>query len=126
MPTYSDLSLYPSPVTAIDIDAIKNSIDLCLEYAIKERLNNPQFGCDLHDLLFEPIDEETADLILFVLLSCIPDWDPRLRIVPAKSIVTPFPDYNRYDISLVIEVYFEGQNQNQRFEYFSSLRGQFN
>jgi len=125
MPTYSDLSLYPSPVTAIDIDAIKNSIDLCLDYSIKERLNNPQFGCNLHDLLYELIDEETADLILFALLSCIPDWDPRIRIVPAKSVVTPFPDYNRYNISLVVEVYFEGQNQNKRFEYFSSLRGQF-
>jgi phage baseplate assembly protein W len=65
---YSDLNLYPSPNMTTDLESIKNAIDVCIAFSPKERLNNPQFGCDLEELLFEPLDKRTEFLIRHALL----------------------------------------------------------
>ena len=58
-----------------------------------ERLQNPNFGCDIHNLLFEQINEETIGTkIESSILDAVGTWLPYLNI---EQIVF---DYNYNDI----------------------------
>jgi hypothetical protein len=58
-----------------------------------ERLQNPNFGCDIHNLLFEQINEETIGTKIEVsILDAVGTWLPYLNI---EQIVF---DYNDNDI----------------------------
>ena len=58
-----------------------------------ERLQNPNFGCDIHNLLFEQINEETIGTkIEDSILDAVGPWLPYLNI---EQIVF---DYNDNDI----------------------------
>lgn len=58
-----------------------------------ERLQNPNFGCDIHNLLFEQINEETIGTkIEDSILDAVGTWLPYLNI---EQIVF---DYNDNDI----------------------------
>jgi phage baseplate assembly protein W len=58
-----------------------------------ERLQNPNFGCDIHNLLFEQINEETIGTkIESSILDAVGTWLPYLNI---EQIVF---DYNDNDI----------------------------
>jgi len=58
-----------------------------------ERLQNPNFGCDIHNLLFEQINEETIGTkIEASILDAVGTWLPYLNI---EQIVF---DYNDNDI----------------------------
>lgn len=102
--TFRDLPLYPNLEFTEGIDSIRNAIDMMVLYSPGEDFTNPKFGCDLEDLLFELIDELTAERILATLMNCITFWDPRIRIMRKKSKIVPFPDRHLYELELFVEV----------------------
>jgi len=106
---YSDVSFNPSEKRADDLEAVKGSIDVLFSFSKGQRLFNPEFGCELEGLLFELIDDDTSRLILHELTTCITRWDPRIRVNPFTSKVIPYPDENKYDLELILEISgFEG------------------
>jgi phage baseplate assembly protein W len=107
---YSDISFYPNEKAVEDLEAIMGSIEVLFSFSKGQRLFNPEFGCELEGLLFELMDDSTARIILHELLTCMTRWDPRIRVNPFKSKVTPSYDENRYDLELILEIAgFEGE-----------------
>lgn len=85
-----------------NFDAIKQSIRAILSTSPGERINNPEFGSKLRDLLSDPIDEITADEISVQVQDTITRWEN--RVIVRSSVVIPNEDNNTYDVFLDLEV----------------------
>lgn len=64
-----------------DIDAIRNSIITLLTTSPGEKILNPEYGLDLREFLFDPINRFTQDLIKNKLWNHITTYEPRLHII---------------------------------------------
>jgi hypothetical protein len=62
------------------VGVINQSIFSILSTRIGERFNNPEFGSNLHTLLFEPNDSITKDLCYFYTKSSLERWEKRITV----------------------------------------------
>lgn len=105
---YSDLDINMTKQTDGDVkkntefDAIKNSLTNIINTMKGSRVMLPEFSTNLYNLLFEPIDEETARLIGEEILQAVEFWDDRVEIVDAYII--PKTDENLYDCTLNVRI----------------------
>ncbi len=65
---------------ALDNDAIKQSLKSLFSTRPGERRDDLEFGTDIHGLLFEPMDEITANLIVENSVLAIKRWEPRINV----------------------------------------------
>jgi phage baseplate assembly protein W len=63
-----------------DINAIKQSMANILTTTPGQKLLNPFLGLDLTKFLFDPITEQTGDLIARSILAGLSDQEPRIKI----------------------------------------------
>jgi len=94
-----------------DFDAITQSIKTILGTSKKERIMFPEFGSDLRSILFEPINEFTADLLKNEVEVALRKWETRIQV--ASVVVTPDYDNNRF--VMVIDYTLLGLNVGNRF-----------
>jgi len=69
---------------------IDSSIRMVLTTAPGERLMRPEFGCDIWELLFEPINANTIGLMREAVRIAISRWEPRVTLEDVT--VEPHPD----------------------------------
>ena len=81
-----------------DIDAVKSSIKNIILTFLGQRVLLPTFAENDQNLLFEPMDKETAQEIGESLLEGIRTWDDRV-IIDGLDIYPRYDD-NRYDCLL--------------------------
>jgi Bacteriophage baseplate protein W len=68
-----------------------------------ERVMRPEFGCQIHTLIFAPNDATTAGLACYYVSEALAMWEPRIRvleIVPRTESSTP----ERLDIQIEYEI----------------------
>lgn len=75
-----------SPLTGdlavlVDEEAIKQSVRNLILTHKGERPFQPEFGCKVHDLLFEPLDGPTLDLMRVTVEQAIRNWEPRAQVL---------------------------------------------
>lgn len=63
--------------TAEDID---RSMRIVLMTAPGERVMRPRFGCDIWDLLFEPVTQNLFGLIASAVFEALGQWEPRVEV----------------------------------------------
>lgn len=71
--------------TTEDID---RSIRIVLMTAPGERVMRPRFGCEIWDLLFEPVTPNLLGLIAEAVYQALGQWEPRIDVYE----VAPVPD----------------------------------
>jgi phage baseplate assembly protein W len=59
---------------------IEQSIRIILETAPGERVMRPEFGCRIHELLFDPQDNATSGLIVEYVKDALGRWEPRIEV----------------------------------------------
>ena len=59
---------------------IEESIRLVLGTAYGERPMRPEFGCGIHDYVFDPADATTAGLISYEVTAALRRWEPRIDV----------------------------------------------
>ncbi len=59
---------------------IKESIRIILETARGERVMRPDFGCGIHDLIFEPITPATESMIIHEVTDALNRFEPRIEV----------------------------------------------
>lgn len=69
--------------------AIRQSVLLLLSTMPGERINRPDYGCDLHKLVFMPNDATTHGLAIHYVRQAIGRWEPRVRIVRLDANANP-------------------------------------
>src|SRR5207253_6115160 len=67
-----------------------------------QRVMRPEFGCQIHELIFAPNDATTAGLAAYYVEEALGMWEPRIRV--QEVIARPDPnDAGR----LLVEVRYE-------------------
>lgn len=68
-----------------------------------QRVMRPEFGCQIHDLLFAPNDGNTAGLAAYYVEEALAMWEPRIEVIAVD--VSPDPrDQARILITIDYEI----------------------
>jgi len=67
--------------TVTDHRAIQQDLRMLLTTQRGERVMRPEYGCDLHRLLFAPNDETTAGMAIHYVQQAIERWEDRITDV---------------------------------------------
>jgi len=101
--TYSDLDLDfgKHPVTGDilkkkDISAVAASLMNLFNTSNYERLFQPDIGCDLKRMLFEPIDSTSTILMQDVIKQTVINFEPRVKLEDVS--VEAFSEKNGYKV----------------------------
>jgi phage baseplate assembly protein W len=64
-----------------DHDSVRQAVLLLLSTIPGERVMRPEYGCQLHRLVFSPNDETTAGLAIHYVRQALDLWEPRIEIL---------------------------------------------
>lgn len=68
---------------------IEQAIIMILETAPGERVMRPEFGCRIHELLFDPRDSVTFGLINQYVRDALGRWEPRIEVEEVTTTDAP-------------------------------------
>ena len=77
-------------LTVSEKEDIQQSLIILLSTRFGERIMQPQFGCDLHSVIFEKADKSTITYLRDAIESAILYHEPRIRLLDIQ--VGPAPD----------------------------------
>jgi uncharacterized protein len=81
---------------------IRQAIFIILNTAPGERVMRPEFGCNIHEMIFWPANEQTAAIVERMVTDAIKRWEPRITL--RRVAVTPgVEDFGE----LMIEISYE-------------------
>jgi phage baseplate assembly protein W len=61
--------------------SVRQAVLLLLSTRPGERVMRPEYGCDLHRLVFSPNDNTTAGLAIHYVRQALLRWEPRIEIL---------------------------------------------
>jgi Bacteriophage baseplate protein W len=97
-----------------DDAAIRQSIFIIIHTVPGERVMRPEFGCEIHSLIFWPANYQTAALAERYVREALERWEP--RIILRELEVTPGGGaYGELFIRLVYEI--KGQHDPRSLVY---------
>ena len=94
--------------TKTTLEQARHNLRNLLLTAKGERLGHPEFGCDIHRLLFEQIETGVNDRVEEMVKEAVDTWLPYLRI--GKTVT------EQVDNRLNIDVHFSLKNDLTGFE----------
>jgi hypothetical protein len=71
--------------TSATSENIRESIFIILGTAPGERIQRPDFGCDIHELVFAPNNAATAALAEYYCEEALAKWEPRIKSVEVEA-----------------------------------------
>jgi phage baseplate assembly protein W len=89
---------------ASDETDVDQAIQLILSTAPGERPMRPEFGCGVHDFVFDTIDAATAGRLETEVRRALDRWEPRIDVVSVDMSVEPGPGGGMVDELVVIEI----------------------
>ncbi len=81
---------------------IEQAIRIILSTAKGERRMRPTFGCDIHNLVFDPINASTFGLMRYYVEEALEMWEPRIAVT--EILIDPAPEGGRVDVIINYEV----------------------
>ena len=69
-----------------EVDEIMQAIRVILATTPGQRVMRPTFGSRLHELIFEPNDQETAALAARYAREALNMWEPRINLISVVGI----------------------------------------
>jgi hypothetical protein len=77
-------------VAMVDGDAsVRQAMLVLLSTMPGERVMRPDYGCDLHKLVFSPNDDTTAGLAIHYVRQALQRWEPRAEIQRLDAVRHP-------------------------------------
>lgn len=68
-------------------DHVRQSIQLILQTAKRERVMRPDFGAGLHNLIFEPVNPVTTSLVQHEVKEALIRFEPRIDVLNVEVTV---------------------------------------
>lgn len=90
-------------------DVISESIRLILGTSPGERPMRPDFGCPIHEQVFEPADATTEGVVAFEVENSLRRWEPRIEVHDVQVSTADDPPSLLY-----IEVRYSVRDTNDR------------
>jgi len=100
-----------------DEEDIKKSLEILLSTTVGERFLQPQFGCNLDNYVFEPINATTETLIKLTVKNAILFFEPRLELVSVK-LDTTFITEGRADIIIEYDIISTNSRFNLVYPFY--------
>jgi hypothetical protein len=69
--------------------SVRQSILLLLSTIPGERVMRPDYGCDLHRLVFSPNDNTTSGLAIHYVRQALDRWEPRAQVTHLDAAPNP-------------------------------------
>jgi phage baseplate assembly protein W len=107
--------------TSAYLQQVNQSIHLILSTRIGERLMRPDFGSNLRDLVFEPLDDPTLDLLVEYTADALRKWENRIELT---LVETDDSDIENSHVGIVIQYKIRGTNivGNYVYQFESQTR----
>jgi phage baseplate assembly protein W len=102
-------------------ESVRQAIFLLLTTVPGERVMRPDYGCDLHQLVFSPNDETTAGLAIHYVRRALDLFEPRAEVVRVDAAANP-DDPGRLDVTLDYRV--RATQQDGQLTVSISLQGE--
>lgn len=64
---------------------VEEAIKLILGTAPGERRMRPEFGCNLHEYVFAPMDITTLGMIRYQVTEALERWEPRIEVKEVRA-----------------------------------------
>ncbi|MEV6762521.1 GPW/gp25 family protein [Streptomyces sp. NPDC051105] len=77
---------------------VEEAIRLILSTAPGERPMRPEFGCAIHDLVFAPVNEQTAGRIQHEVHVSLDRWEPRIEVEDVEVTTGADPSVLMIDV----------------------------
>ncbi|GLY29478.1 GPW/gp25 family protein [Kineosporia sp. NBRC 101731] len=68
---------------------LESSVRTVLLTAPGERLMRPEFGCRIHELVFEPVNPNTIGLMRHAVREALTRWEPRITVDEVDVVPDP-------------------------------------
>lgn len=81
---------------------IEQAIQMILLTPKGQRVMRPEFGCQIHDLIFSPNDAMTAGLATYYVEEALAMWEPRIRVLEVRALAD-----GQDDGRLLMEIRYE-------------------
>ena len=96
---------------------VRQCIFIILGTAPGERINRPEFGCQIHDLMFAPNNQLTAAMAAVYCEEAIYKFEPRVSEVHCQA--RPNPDEpNRLDVRIEYVIAGKNDKRNLVFPFY--------
>jgi hypothetical protein len=82
-----------------DDQCVRQALLLLLSTRPGERVMRPDYGCELHRLVFSPNDGTTAGLAIHYVRRAVTRWEPRVEILGIDAVAEP-EDVSRLNVIL--------------------------
>lgn len=92
---------------------IDSSLEILLSTEVGERVMQPTYGCDLHRLLFEPLDTTLTAYMEDLIRTAILYFEPRIIL----DAVRLHPESLEGRVTIEIEYTIAGTNTRHNFVY---------
>jgi len=99
---------------------VRQALLMLLSTRPGERVMRPEYGCDLHRLVFEPNDETTAGVVIHHVRRAIERWERRVEILDLDAGPDP-EDPGRLEIVLEYRVRFLAETHRLRWSMSLSM-----
>lgn len=91
-------------------DKVRRSIEIILRTAPGERVMRPDFGCGIHDLVFDTVSGAMIGRVASVVAGALATWEPRI------DVLSVHPQQDTEDPTrLLIEINYRLRSSNSRF-----------
>ena len=97
---------------------VEHAIQMILLTRKGERIMRPEFGSQLHELVFEPNDEMTMGLAAQYVRDALAMWEPRIR-VEAVDVTSDDDDASVMHISIQYEIKATHDKRSLVLPYFT-------
>jgi len=98
-------------------ESVRESIFIILGTAPGERVQRPQFGCRIHDLMFDPNNSITAARAEYFCEEALYKYEPRLKDVTVKAEPNSV-EPNRLDIRITYVIATESAKKNLVYPFY--------
>jgi phage baseplate assembly protein W len=106
---------------AVDGSAVRQAVLLLLSTRPGERVMRPEYGCDLHRLIFSPNDNTSAGLAIHYVRQALERWEPRIYQIRVNAGRHPDIE-SRLDIEVHYRV--RATQRPERISYSINLAGE--
>lgn len=97
-------------VEAREEDKVRQAIETILRTARGERVMRPDFGCGIHDLVFDSLSDEMIGRVQAEVAEALGRWEPRITVLGV--VAQQDPDERT---RLLVEIDYRIRSTNSRF-----------
>ncbi len=101
-------------VMAADEEDIRQSLQILLSTALGERVMQPKYGCNLNDLLFEPLNTTVRTYIRGLVKQAILIYEPRIQL---NDVAIEMLDEPSGRVDLVVDYTIRTTNSRYNLVY---------